>query len=103
MDISDITTEVTRMTAERFGSNRLAMERESIAVFLKSAGWTQTPTADEQRVLREWAPAAAAIGVKTQREHELLAACVRAKPREVLSYQDAVWAWQRETGRAPKA
>jgi ABC-type transport system substrate-binding protein len=31
------------------------VERESIAAFLKSAGWTQTPTADEQRVLREWA------------------------------------------------
>ncbi len=35
-----------------------------------------------------------------QREYELLAACVRAKPRDVLAYQDAVWAWQRETGRA---
>ena len=103
MHIFDITTEVTKVTAKRFDSNRLAMERESIAAFLKSAGWTQTPTADEQRVLREWAPAAAAIGVKTKREHELLAACVRAKPRDVLAYQDAVWAWQRETGRAPKA
>jgi hypothetical protein len=103
MHIFDITTKVTRMTARRFDSNRLAMERESIAAFLKGAGWTRTPTADEQRALREWAPAAAAIGVETKREHELLAACVRAKPRDVLAYQDAVWAWQRETGRAPKA
>ncbi len=103
MHISDITTEVTKLAAGRFDSNRLAMERESIAAFMKSAGWTQKPTADEQRVLREWAPAAAAIGVKTRREHGLLAACVRAKPRDVLAYQDAVWAWQRETGRVPKA
>lgn len=103
MHIFDITTEVTKVTAKRFDSNRLAMERESIAAFMKSAGWTRTPTADEQRVLREWAPAAAAIGVKTKREHELLAACVRAKPRDVVAYQDAVWAWQRETGRAPEA
>ena len=102
MHIFDITTEVTKLAAKRFDSDRLAMERESIAAFLKGAGWTQTLTADEQRVLREWAPAAAAIGVKTKREHELLAACVRAKPRDALAYQAAVWAWQRETGRAPK-
>jgi len=49
------------------------------------------------------AAAAAALGVRTQREYELLAACVRAKPRDVLAYQDAVWAWQRETGRAASA
>lgn len=101
MHIFDITTQVTRVTAKRFDSDRLAMERESMAAFLKNAGWTQTPTADEQRVLREWAPAAAALGVTTRREHELMAACVRAKPRDVSAYQDAVWAWQRETGRAP--
>ncbi len=100
MHIFDITTAVTRMTARRFDSNRLAMERESVAAFIKGAGWTQPPTVDEQRALREWAAAAAAIGVKTAREYELLAACVRAKPRDVLAYQDAVWAWQRETGRA---
>ena len=103
MHIFDITTEVTKLTARRFHSNRLAMERASIAAFVKGAEWTQTPTADEQRVLREWAPAAAAIGVKTRREHRLLAACVRAKPGDVLAYQDAVWAWQRETGRAGSA
>ena len=100
MHIFDITTEVTRMAARRFDSNRLAMERESVAAFVKGAGWTQSPEVDEQRALREWAAAAAAIGVKTAREYELLAACVRAKPRDVLAYQDAVWAWQRETGRA---
>lgn len=99
MHIFDITTEVTRMTARRFKSDRLAMERESVAAFVKGAGWTQPRTVDEQRALREWAAAAAAIGVRTQREYELLAACVRAKPRDVLAYQDAVWAWQRETGR----
>ena len=103
MHIFDITTAVTRLTARRFDSNRVAMERESIATFLKSARWTQTPTADEQRVLREWAPAAAALGVVDRREHALLAACVRAKPRDVLAYQNAVWAWQRATGRAPEA
>ncbi len=103
MHIFDITTEVTRMTASRFGSDRLAMERESVAAFVRGAGWTQPPTVDEQRALREWAVAAAAIGVKTQREYELLAACVRAKPRDVLAYQSAVWAWQRETGRAGSA
>jgi hypothetical protein len=102
MHIFDITTAVTQMTGRRFDSDRLTMERESIAAFLKGADWTRTPTADEQRALREWAPAAAAIGVKTKREHELLAACVRAKPRDVLAYQDAVWAWQLETGRAPR-
>lgn len=103
MHIFDITTEVTRMTARRFASDRLRMERETVAAFVKGAGWTSTPTADEQRALREWAPAAAALGVRTQREYELLAACVRAKPRDVLAYQSAVWAWQRETGRAGSA
>jgi len=103
MHIFDITTAVTRMTARRFASDRLRMERESVAAFVKGAGWTGTPTVDEQRALREWAPAAAALGVRTQREYELLAACVRAKPRDVLAYQDAVWAWQRETGRAASA
>ncbi len=103
MHIFDITTEVTRVTAKRFDGDRLTMERESIAAFAKGAGWTQAPTADEQRALREWAPAAVAIGVKTRREYALLAACVRAKPRDVLAYQDAVWAWQLETGRAGSA
>ena len=103
MHIFDITTKATRMTARHFKSDRLAMERESVAAFLNGAGWTRAPTADEQRALREWALAAAAIGVRTQREYELLAACVRAKPRDVLAYQSAVWAWQRETGRAGSA
>ena len=103
MHIFDITTEVTKMTAKRFGSNRLAMERESIADFMRSTEWKQAPTADEKRALCEWAPAAAALGVKAKREYELLAACVRAKPLDLGAYQDAVWAWQRETGRAPKA
>jgi hypothetical protein len=101
LHIGDIMSAVTRMTARRFASDRQAMERASIAAFVEAAGWTGEPTADEQRALREWAPAAAAMDVRTQREHELLAACVRAKPRDVLAYQDAVWAWQRETGRAP--
>jgi hypothetical protein len=99
----DITTEVTKMAARRFGSNRSAMERESITAFLQGAAWALKPTPDEQRALREWAPAAAAIGVRTQREYKLLAACVRAKPLDVLAYQEAVWAWQRGTGRAPKS
>ena len=103
MHIFDITTEVTKLAARRFDGDRLAMERATIAAFLKAAGWTRPPTAEEQRALREWAPAAAAIGVRTRREHALLAACVRAKPRDVLAYQDAVWVWQRETGRAPRA
>ena len=103
LHIFDITTAVTRMTARRFGGDRQAMERESMAAFVKGAGWTPAPMADEQRALREWAAAAAAIGVDTRREFSLLADCVRAKPRDVLAYQRAVWAWLRETGRAPPA
>lgn len=103
MHIFDITTAVTRMTARRFGGNRQRMERETVAAFLQGAAWQQEPSADELRALREWAPSAAAMGVSTRREYKLLAACVRAKPRDALAYQDAVWAWQRESGRAPAA
>ena len=102
MHVFEITTAVTRMAATRHGGDRLAMERETIASFLAAADWTRTPSADEQRALREWAPAAAALGVRTRREHALLAACVRAKPRDVFAYQEALWAWLRATGRAPK-
>ena len=103
MAIADITSAVTRLAARRFRGDRLAMERDTVAAFLEGARWTQPPRADEARVLREWAPAAAALGVRTRREYALLADCVRAKPGDVQAYQGAVWAWQRASGRAPRA
>jgi hypothetical protein len=103
MAIADITSAVTRLAARRFRGDRLAMERDTVAAFLEGARWTQPPRADEARVLREWAPAAAALGVRTRREYALLADCVRAKPGDVQAYQRAVWAWQRASGRAPRA
>jgi len=96
--VFDLSTPVTRMVARRYGSDRIAAERDCVARFEARAGAVRKPDEDQRRVLTEVALVAAATGVVDRNRLALLRKMVAAKPVDLWAYQ-RLWFEFFEAGR----
>jgi hypothetical protein len=95
----DITTRVTRLVQRRYDGDRAAAERDCVKRFSAQVRLPRRLDDDGQRVLIEVALVAEALAIDDAAQRALLAAMIRAKPRDLFAYQRLLLRW---LGDAPR-
>jgi len=86
-NVPDIAIRVTNMIRRHYGGDRLMAENECRMRFLRKTGITEPSTPAENLVLTEVALWAEAMRIEEQPKLKILAAMIKAKPKDVYAYQ----------------
>lgn len=86
-NVQDIAIRVTKMIRRHYRGDRLMAENECRMRFLRKTGMDEPVTKAENLVLTEVALWAEAMHIEVRDKLEILAAMIKAKPKDVYAYQ----------------